>query len=177
MAQKKNKGTKGKAFEKEFQNSCKKQGVFCTRLRDNQLSFKTDDKTPQQPYDFEIYNFPYLICAELKATHLPSVSFEREKKQTNKKMLHYHQIEGLCKASQYDGVFSVLLFDFLTSGATYCLTIEKFMEFFNGNDKQSISEKDVIALSPLVVKKKLLRTTYEYDIKDIFTQLQENLNQ
>ena len=146
-------------------------------MRDNQLSYTSEEKTYKQPYDFEVYLFPYLMCAELKATHLPSVSFEREKNQTNKKMLHYHQIDGLSKASQYDGVFGVLLFDFLTSGTTYCLTIEKFMEFFNSNDKQSISEKDIMSLSPIIVKKKLLRTTYEYDIKDIFAQLQENSNQ
>ena len=162
---------KGKAFENAFKSSCKKQGIFCTRLRDNQLSFVSDNKTPQQPYDYEIYDFPYLICCELKATHLPSVSFEREKNQKVKKMLHYHQIEGLEKASQYNGVFSLLVFDFQTSGVTYALTIEKFLEFFHSTDKQSISEKDVISLSPIVVDKKMLRTNYEYNIKGIFDEL------
>lgn len=170
MAQK-NKKLKGKVFENNFQDSCKKQGIFCTRLRDNQLSFTTDEKTPQQPYDYEVYLYPYLICCELKATHLPSVSFEREKKQKNKKMLHYHQIEGLEKASQYNGVFGLLVFDFQTSGVTYALTIEKFLEFFRSTDKQSISEKDVIALSPIIVEKKLLRTNYEYNIKGVFDEL------
>ena len=162
---------KGKAFENAFKSSCKKQGIFCTRLRDNQLSFVSDNKTPQQPYDYEIYDFPYLICCELKATHLPSVSFEREKNQKVKKMLHYHQIEGLEKASQYNGVFSLLVFDFQTSGVTYALTIEKFLEFFHSTDKQSISEKDVISLSPIVVDKKMLRTNFEYDIQGIFDEL------
>lgn len=171
MTQKKNKGVKGKVFEKNFQDSCKKQDIFCSRLRDNQLSFTSDEKTYKQPYDFEIYDFPYLVCAELKATHLPSITFEREEKQKNQKMLHFHQIKGLLKASKHNGVFGVLLFDFLTSGITYCLTIEKFMDFFNSTDKQSISEKDIIALSPIVVDKKLLRTNYEYNIKDIFEKL------
>ena len=170
MAQK-NKKLKGKVFENNFQDSCKKQNIFCTRLRDNQLSFTTDEKTPQQPYDYEIYNYPYLICCELKATHLPSISFEREKNQKNKKMLHYHQIKGLEKASQHIGVFGLLIFDFQTSGVTYALQIEKFMQFFNSMDKQSISEKDVIALSPIIVEKKLLRTNYEYDIVGIFKKL------
>ena len=164
---------KGKVFEKNFQDSCKKQGIFCTRLRDNQLSFTSDEKTPQQPYDCEIYNFPYLACCELKATHLPSISFEREKNQKNKKMLHFHQIQGLEKASKYEGVFGLLIFDFQTSGVTYALTIEKFLEFFHLTDKQSISEKDVIALSPIIVNKKLLRTNYEYDIEGIFEVLKE----
>lgn len=162
---------KGKAFENAFKSSCKKQGIFCTRLRDNQLSFVSDDKTPQQPYDYEVYSLPYLACCELKATHLPSVSFEREKKQKNKKMLHYHQIEGLEKASQYNGVFGLLVFDFQTSGVTYALTIEKFLEFFHSTDKQSISEKDVIALSPIIVEKKMLIKNYEYNIKGIFNEL------
>ena len=168
MAQKQN---KGKIFENNFQNSCKKQGIFCTRLRDNQLSFTSDEKTPQQPYDYEVYKFPYLVCCELKATHLPSVSFEREKDQKVKKMLHFHQIQGLEKTIPYNGVFGLLIFDFQTSGVTYALTIEKFLNFFYSTEKQSISEKDVIALSPIIVDKKLLRTNYEYNIKGIFEEL------
>lgn len=162
---------KGKVFEKNFQDSCKKQNIFCTRLRDNQLSFTTNEKTPQQPYDCEVYSLPYLMCCELKATHLNAISFEREKNQKNKKMLHFHQIQGLEKASQYNGVFGMLVFDFQTSGVTYALTIEKFLKFFHSTDKQSISEKEVIALSPIIVDKKLLRTNYEYDIKGIFDEL------
>ena len=135
------------------------------------MSFTSDEKTPQQPYDCEIYNFPYLACCELKATHLPSVSFEREKNQKNKKMLHFHQIQGLEKASQYNGVFGLLVFDFQTSGVTYVLTIEKFLKFFHSTDKQSISEKDVIALSPIIVEKKLLIKNYEYNIKGVFDEL------
>ena len=173
MAQKNTK-LKGKVFEKNFQDSCKKQGIFCTRLRDNQLSFTTNEKTPQQPYDCEIYDYPYLACCELKATHLPSVSFEREKNQKVKKMLHFHQIQGLEKASQHNGVFGLLIFDFQTSGVTYALTIEKFLKFFNSTDKQSISEKDVIALSPIIVDKKLLKVNYEYDIKELFAELPLN---
>lgn len=167
MAQK----NKGKVFESAFQNSCKKQGIFCTRLRDNQITYTTEQNTYQQPYDYEVYMYPYLICCELKATHLPSISFEREKNQKVAKMLHYHQIKGLEKASQYNGVFGLLIFDFQTSGATYVLTIEKFLEFFYSTNKQSISEKDVVALSPIVVNKKLLRTNYEYDIEGIFKEL------
>ena len=162
---------KGKVFEKNFQNSCQKQNIFCTRLRDNQLSFQTDEKTPQQPYDCEIYNFPYIACCELKATHLPSISFEREPKQKNQKMIHYHQIKGLEKTIQYNGVFGLFVFDFQTSGVTYALTIEKFLDFFHSTDKQSISEKDVISLSPIIVEKKLLIKNYAYDIKGIFAEL------
>jgi penicillin-binding protein-related factor A (putative recombinase) len=166
-----NKVNKGKAFENAFKSSCQKQGIFCTRLRDNQITYTTEEKTYQQPYDYEVYSFPYLMCCELKATHLPSVSFEREKKQKVKKMLHYHQIEGLEKASQHNGVFGLLIFDFQTSGVTYALTIEKFLEFFHSSNKQSISEKEVIALSPIVVNKKLLRTNYDYDVEGIFKEL------
>lgn len=166
-----NKSTKGKVFEKNFQNSCKKQNIFCTRLRDNQVSFTTNEKTAQQPYDFEAFSSPHLLCVELKATNLNAVTFEREKNQSNKKMIHFHQIQGLDNASKYQGVFAGFLIDFLTSGQTYYLSIEKFMKFFHSTDKQSISEKDIIALSPIVVDKKLLRTNFEYDIKELFAEL------
>lgn len=142
-------------------------------MRDNQISYLTTESTYKQPYDYEIYLYPYLICCELKATHLNSISFERSKDEPNQKMLHWHQIEGLEKASRYNGVFGLLIFDFQTSGITYALTIEKFLEFFHSTDKKSISEKDVIALSPIIVDKKLLRTNYEYNIEGIFEALKE----
>lgn len=171
--QKKN---KGKTFENCFKNSCKKQGIYCLRIKDNQITYADEyggvsDSTSQNPFDFLCYNYPYALCLELKATHLPSVSFERKKNQKNKKMLHYHQIMGLYNAAQYFGVNAGLLIDFQTSGQTFYLSIDKFMDFFNSTDKQSISEKDIIALSPIVVDKKLLRTNYEYNIKDIFEKL------
>lgn len=175
MAQK----NKGKVLEKNFQNSCKKQGIFCTRIKDNQVTYNNKfgggvDSTSQNPYDFELYCYPHMLCCELKATHLPSISFEREKNEKNKKMLHYHQIVGLYKASQHKGVYAGIIADFQTSGVTYYLSIEKFMEFFNNTDKKSISEKDIIALSPIVVDKKLLRTNFEYDIKELFAELPLN---
>lgn len=162
---------KGKVFENNFKNSCKKQGVFCTRLRDNQLSFTTDEKTPKQPYDFECYYFPYLLCVELKATNLNYITFERNEKEKNKKMIHIHQIKGLNNVSKYNGVFAGFLIDFLTSGKTYYVSIQKFIDFFNSTDKKSISEKEIISLSPIVVNKKLLRVNYEYDIKELISEL------
>lgn len=170
----KSKGTKGKIFEKNFQDSCKKQGIFCTRLRDNQLSYTTNLSTFQQPYDFECYMFPCMYCLELKCTNLSSVSFERNKDEKNKKMLHYHQIEGLHKASQHYGVEAGILINFKTSGNTYYLPIESFMEFFNSTDKKSISEKDICSIPSFVVDKKLLRTNYEYNIKKLFDNIREN---
>lgn len=169
MTQKKQ--LKGKVFENAFHNSCKKQGIFCTRLRDNQLSFTTDEKTPQQPYDFECYLSPTLLCLELKATHLPSLSFEREKGKKSKRMLHYHQIIGLQKAAQYNGVYAGILIDFKTSGNTYYLPIDEFMIFFNSTDKKSINEKDIQELNSIIVDKQLLRTNYEYNITKLFNDL------
>ena len=169
---------KGKVFEKSFQNSCKKQLIFCTRIKDNQITYNNKygggvDSTSKNPYDFEVYCFPYMLCLELKATHLSSISFERDKEEKNKKMLHYHQIIGLYKASQYDGVNAGILADFKTSGMTYYLPIEKFMDFFNSTSKKSISEKDFNALSAIVIEKKLLRTNYEYNIRKLFKDLEK----
>ena len=170
MSQKKNKGTKGKAFEKAFQNSCKRQGIKCQRLRDNQLSYTSSEKTYKQPYDFETYLYPNLLCLELKATNLSSVTFEREDEE-NSKMLHQHQIKGLENASQYHGVFAGILIDFLTSGTTYYLPIQEFLKFYNDNDKKSIAEKDIKSLKSIIVDKKLLRTTYEYNINKLFMDI------
>lgn len=174
MKQNKN---KGKVFEKAFQNSCKKQEIFCTRIKDNQVSYNNKygggvDSTSKNPYDFEVYYYPNMLCCELKATHLPSISFERDKDEPNPKMLKYHQILGLYKASQYRGVYAGIIADFQTSGQTYYLSIDKFMSFFNSTEKKSISEKDIISLSPIVVDKKLLRTNYEYNIQKLFKDIQ-----
>lgn len=86
-------------------------------------------------------------------------------------MIHIHQIKGLNNVSKYNGVFAGFLIDFLTSGKTYYISIQKFIDFFNSTDKKSISEKEIISLSPIVVNKKLLRVNYEYDIKELISEL------
>lgn len=141
------------------------------------MSFTTTDKSPKQPYDFECYLHPTLLCVELKATNLSSVSFEREENQLNKKMIHYHQIKGLLKSSQYYGVCAGFLIDFKTSGNTYYLPIDEFMKFFNSTDKQSISENDIKELKYISIDKKLLKTNYEYNIKELFNNLNNNIKE
>jgi hypothetical protein len=53
-------------------------------------------------------------------------------------------------------------------------TIDDFMKWYNSNEKKSISEKDVLALNPIIVQKELKRTKYRYDIATAFEQLKQN---
>ena len=62
------------------------------------------------------------------------------------------------------------------SGYTYLLSIDKFMSWYNSSEKKSISEKEIIALNPIIVQKELKRTKYRYDIKTAFEQLNKQNN-
>lgn len=88
-------------------------------------------------------------------------------------MIKKHQIDSLWKDSRYDNVIGAFLIDFKTSNNTYLLPIDDFLEWYNSADKKSISEKEIIALNPIIVQKELKRTKYRYDIQTAFEQLKQ----
>ena len=86
-------------------------------------------------------------------------------------MIKKHQIDSLWKDSRYDNVIGAFLINFKTSNNTYLLYIDDFIEWYDNNDKKSISEKDILTLEPIVVQKELKRTKYRYFIQEAFEQL------
>ena len=108
----------GKQFEDNWKSSIP-ENVLYYRLKDSAQSFgfKNNENTNlrfslKNPCDCFLFCSPYFFTIELKSTVSTSISFEREKNQKNKKMIHYHQINGLNKFSKYNFVISGFLFNF-----------------------------------------------------------------
>ena len=166
---------KGKIVEEDFKKSCQKQDIWVHRIKDNQLSYMSDYNTSENPYDFIAFTDSTLYLIECKCTNLPSLTVSRSKEEKNK-MIKKHQIDSLWADSRYDNVIGAFLIDFKTPNNTYLLSIDKFMGWYCLEDKKSISEKDIIALEPIVVQKELKRTRFVYDIQTAFEQLKKQNN-
>jgi penicillin-binding protein-related factor A (putative recombinase) len=165
------KQNKGKNFENEFKQSCQEQNIFVHRIKDSQISFKTEYNVSENPYDFIAFTNSTLYLIECKCTNLSFLTIARDKKE--KKMIKKHQIDSLWEDSRYDNVFGAFLIDFKTSNNTYLLSIDDFMEWYDSNDKKSISEKDILTLEPIAVQKELKRTKHRYNIQTAFEQLKQ----
>ena len=163
--------SKGKIFEEEFKKSCEEQDIWIERIKDNQLSYSTNFSTSQNKYDFHCFDGEILYGIECKRTHLSSLTVERNK--DDDKVIKLYQINSLAKDNQYKNILCGFLLDFQTSGYTYLLSIDNFLEWYNSVDKKSISEKEIIALNPIVVDKELKRTKYRYDVETAFAQLKQ----
>lgn len=165
---------KGKILEDEFKKSCEEQDIWIERIKDNQLSYSSDFSTSQNKYDFHCFDGEVLYGVECKRTHLPSLTVERNK--DDNKVIKLYQIKSLEKDNEYKNIICAFLFDFQTSGCTYLLSIDKFMSWYNTSDKKSISEKEIIALNPVIVQKELKRTRFRYNIQNAFEQLKKQNN-
>lgn len=165
--------SKGKNFENEFKQSCVEQNIFIHRIKDSQITYKTEYNVSENPYDFIAFTNSTLFLIECKCTNLSALTVARNKEEKNK-MIKKHQIDSLWKDSRYNNVIGAFLIDFKTSNNTYLLSIDDFFEWYNNTDKKSISEKEVIALNPIIVDKELKRTKYRYDIQTGFEQLKQD---
>ena len=174
---------KGKLFEGDFQQSAKNDGIWVLRLSDSSLSWQKEHTarfTVQNPFDFLMFEYPALFAVECKSTTYKSMSiqrgFESESDKKKSAMIKAHQISALTNASLYDGIYAGFLLNFrndedIHDNITYWLPIEGFTRFLLENDKQSINKLDCVDYGAFVVKQKLKRTRYTYDIKDLINRI------
>lgn len=166
----------GKIFEDDVKQSCKKEGLFIHRLKDNAMSYIESDSvyTTKNDYDFLIYKKPILLALELKHTTYPSISIQVSE-DVPERMIKWHQIQGLLKASKYDGVYAGFLLSFsseeLNKEFTYYISIQNFMRFLNRTTKKSITAVDIMSNGGIRVNQVLLRTHYHYQISDLLNTL------
>lgn len=162
----------GKVFEKDFKNSVPKE-IYIERLKDSTQSFYKNEKvkfTPTNPYDFFIFKFPRLYCFELKSTIGKSMSFWTNGDE-NKKMIKKHQIEGLTKASQFDGIVAGFILNWRENNNTYFLNIKDFNRFVKESEKKTLNENDIIQYNGVLLKQNLLVTHYRYDVYDLLSRI------
>lgn len=160
----------GKKFEKSFILSLEKQGFYVIRLPDPPQSFGMDSNflrfSNKNPYDFLVYKKNTLFCLELKSCASTSFSIQFEKEEKGKD-IKIHQIEGLMKAREFEGINSGFIFNFRKVNRTYYLDIKKFSNFLKSISKKSINEEDVVNHKGVLIPQTLLRTKYYYEFERV----------
>ena len=170
---------KGKKFETQFKESSEKDKLFLLRLNDTDLSYNGNQMsrfTPKNKFDFLLFKSPNLFCLELKSTAYDSFSIQRNPKEPNK-MIKWHQIQELIKASFYDGVYAGFVFNFrnekqpLLEEETYYMSIKNFCNFLVENEKKSINKKEVQKYGGIIIEQKKKRVLYTYNIKKMLEDI------
>lgn len=165
----------GKKFEEQFKKSVPEHCLL-QRLNDSPQAFKQSGLTrftPKNPCDFFMYDSlsHNLFALELKSTKNNSVSFDDiaiTEKQN--KMIHRHQILGLLKFSQYDGVIAGFIFNFRDkkkgTETTYFQNIKDFMNMYKTIKKYSLNINDLKNNNAIEIKGIKKRVNYLWNIKD-----------
>lgn len=163
----------GKNFEIQFEK-CIPDVVYHLRVKDSANNFSQSDLSKfatKNPYDlFMVYEGKFLPM-ELKSTSSTSFSIQSAELEAGKD-IKYHQIKSLTKASEYDGVLAGFVFDFRRSN-TYWMSIKDFNDFLNSTEKKSINENDIIRYDGIMIQKRLKRTNYKYDIRQMLIEIAE----
>lgn len=164
----------GKDFEAQFKDSIPKTlEYYYVRLKDSANSFNPNQGclrfTLNQPYDCQLYNYPYNFCFELKSKATKSLSIQKDKEKG--KDIKRHQINGLIEADLHYGVTGGIIINFRDTNNTYFLWIRDFVRFENSCDKKSINEKDVIAFGGILVSQELKRIKYIYNIVELISNI------
>lgn len=163
----------GKSFEQDFKNSIPEEMYF-HRIRDPAQSFGDKDNNLRfslpNPYDMFLFDCGLLFLLELKTTIGTSFSFKGKTP-----MIKQHQIDELTKASKYKGIIPGFIFNFRNDkiNKTYFLHIEKFNEFKNSTDKNSINQSDIIKFQGLEVRGELKRVRTKYFIGEFIKKIQD----
>ena len=174
------KKNEGKVFEDCFKKSINKvEGTYYLRIKDNPASFanqknqfgsKTTFST-KNDYDCIAYQEPYLLPMELKSTKGTSFSFA-ENKDDEGKMVHFHQLVGLRKASEVDGVYGGFIFNFREKqNRTYWMYIGDFARFMSDTTKKSVNENDMIEYGAIELKSTLKRVNYSYHVDELIQDI------
>ena len=163
----------GKVFEQSFKKSVDESKIYFVRLKDSPASFGQDSSkvrfTADNPYDNFCFYERTLFPLELKSTKSTSFSFQRDKKEKGKN-IKLTQIEGLTKASKYNGIYAGFVFNF-DNGETVWMDIRDFNDFYNTTTKKSINYQDILQYDCVVIKKHLLKVNYRYEITKFLDEI------
>lgn len=163
----------GKVFEQNFKKSVDESKIYYLRLKDSPASFGQDSSkvrfTADNPYDNFCFYERTLFPLELKSTKTTSFSFQRNRKEKGKN-IKLSQIEGLTKASKYNGVYAGFVFNF-DGGETVWMDIRDFNKFYNTTSKKSINYQDILQYDCVIIKKHLLKVNYRYEITKFLNEI------
>lgn len=173
----------GKIFETNWKMRSEKQGVFCLRLHDSDLSFNPfkdyrSKYTVENPCDFIHFHKGHLFALELKSTKYKSFSIQREESEDSK-MIKLHQINSLVNFSLYDGVEAGFIFNFriedddgvVTEEKCYYMPIENFSNFLVDSGKGSINQTDILLYGCYEIECEKIKVNFNYGVKDLFDRV------
>ena len=170
----------GKRFEEDIAKSVPDY-VLLHRLPDPPQSFGGSSNlrfSNKNPFDFILWDSKakILYALEMKTVQEKSISFEREK--TDKGKIHKHQIDGLNKWNEYDGVISGFVIEFRQIEKTIFIDIDSFNKILVLITKKSfnIQDLDDNNIHYLVIPQTKKRTRYMYDIEYFLERISEEEN-
>ena len=160
----------GKVFEENFKKSVPKEYYF-HRLKDQAVAFSGGNSkfSTANPFDCMIYTGKNLHCIELKSKN-GAITFWREdldhdgKKHTFE--IKKHQIVGLSRAAEYNGVYAGIVINFRNADKTIYIPIGRFTEFTENTEKNSINYKDALEIG-IELEVKHLKVNERYNIQQL----------
>ena len=159
----------GKLFEEDFSKSVP-QDCFELRLKDSAQSYNESKETKfswQNPYDYILFNGENLFCLELKSTCQKYMGFQINKEDKSSKIIKWHQIDSLTKASAYRNVIAGFILNFRLSDdeqLTYFLSIQDFNKMKSKINKKSFTIMDAVLYGAKRIQGNKKRTRWAWDI-------------
>ena len=171
----------GKIFESDFASSVPSY-CFCHRLKDTAQSYNNSGDTKfswENPFDYFLFDGDILYCLELKSTSQKYVSFQTDKNDKSQKMIKWHQIESLTKASEYRNIIAGFILNFrLDNGEqlTYFLDIINFNEMKRNIDKKSFNIMDAVLYGAKKIDGTKKRVHWNWNIDSFLKEYNDKLS-
>ncbi len=165
----------GKIFEEDFKKSVPSY-CYLYRLKDSAQAFGKNTNlrfSSKNPCDFFLFDTKDRVFYgfELKSTKEKSISFEYiDKPNESTRMVHKHQILGLLDLAQYDNICAGFMCNFRAddSQKLYYIDINKFMKLYNGIEKCSFNQNDLLMYGAIEIDGTKKRSHYLWDIGKVF---------
>lgn len=172
----------GKQFEKDFASSVP-SCCYIHRLKDAAQSYNNSENTKfswENPFDYFLFDGDILYCLELKSTSQKYMGFQTDKNDKSSKMIKWHQIESLTKASEYKNVVAGFLLNFrLDNGEqlTYFFNIKDFNRMKRDIDKKSFNIMDVVLYDAIKILGTKKRVHWNWNIDSFLKEYRDKLNE
>lgn len=163
----------GKIFESDFSNSVPKDW-FCHRLKDTAQSYNNSDNTKfswDNPFDYFLFNGSILYCLELKSTSQKYMGFQEDKNDKSSKMIKWHQIESLTKASEHKNIIAGFLCNFRLDNdeqLLYFFDIKDFNKMKDSIGKKSFNIMDAVLYGAKRIDGYKKRTRWHWNLNESF---------
>lgn len=172
----------GKIFETDFASSVPSY-YFCHRLKDTAQSYNNSEDTKfswENPFDYFLFDGDILYCLELKSTSQKYVNFQTDKNDKSQKMIKWHQIESLTKASEYRNIIAGFILNFrLDNGEqiTYFLNIKDFNKMKQNINKKSFNIMDVVLYGAMKIDGTKKRVHWNWNIDSFLKEYKDKLKE